>query len=434
MGAERRVVVTGMGALTPLNSGFLDLDKLVEEYWEGLIAGKSGIKKIEDSNRVNLAGFSVNIGALIPFDISDYHDFFTKRELRRTDRFTQYALIAAHGALIDAELLDYSDKDRIGVIVGTGVGGLTTTEDQKEELTKGLIEPRRIDLNIIPKIMVNAAAGNIAIKYGFAGPNYSTSSACASSAHAIYDAALNILAGKADIIVTGGAECAITQLGYGGFSNMKALSKNPDPEKASRPFDKNRDGFVLGEGSAILVLEGLESAKKRGAKIYAELLASYANCDASHITAPHKDGAQIKKAMRSALDEADLIPEQIGYINAHGTSTPLNDRIESQAIIEVFGEYAFDGLLVSSTKSMTGHLLGAAPAIEAIASIKALRTGIVPPTINYETHDPDLADSNARHLDYVPNKAKEKGLEAVMSNSFGFGGHNAVLVFGKYPE
>jgi 3-oxoacyl-[acyl-carrier-protein] synthase II len=429
---KRRIVITGMGVLTPLNSKDTPIENLVEEFWGKLVEGTNGVERLNGSSRIDLSEFPVSIGGLVKFDVSQYMRdtklFDNKREVRQVDPFSRYALVAAYAAIADAGLLDYEDKERIGVIVGTGVGGLSTLEEQKKTLLeKGI---RRVRPITVPMIMPNAASGNIAIKYGFSGPNYGATSACASAAHAIYDSLLNILAGKADIMVTGGSECAVTPLGFACFSLIRALSRNPDPD-ASSPFDKDRDGFVMAEGSGILVLEEYEHAKKRGTKIYAELLSAYASCDAAHITAPRKDGNQVRRAMRSALGEAGLEPEQIGHVNAHGTSTQYNDRIEAQAIIDVFGEHAFNGLLVSSTKSMTGHSLGATAAVEAIASICALREGIVPPTIHYKTPDPELADSTGRQLDYVPNEAREKKLEAVMSNSLGFGGPNCVLVFGK---
>ena len=433
---RRRVVVTGMGALTPLNTEHSAIEDLVEEFWEKLIIGTNAVQKIENSERIDLAGFPVDIGALIKFDVAQYMGkskvFDKRKEINQTDPFVKYAFVATHAALMDAGLLNYENKERVGVIVGTGVGGLSIIEEQKIRLLeKG---PLKVHPLTVPMIMVNAASGNIAIKYGFVGPNYDTSSACASAAHAIYTSLLNILAGKADIMITGGSECAVTPLGYAAFSNIRALSRNPDPETASRPFDKNRDGFIIGEGAGILVLEELEHAKKRGAKIYAELLSAYANCDANHITAPREDGKQIKRAMKSALTEAKLTPEQVGYVSAHGTSTQYNDLVEAQAIIDVFGEHSFNGLLVSSIKSMIGHLIGAAGSVQAIASILSLNYGIVPPTIHYNTPDPELADKKGRQLDYVANEAKKTNLEAVMSNSLGFGGPNCVLVFGKPLE
>ena len=431
MECARRVVVTGLGALTPLNTQETKIDALVDEFWQKLLDGENAIKTIEDSRRVDLEGFRVKIGALINHDPIVY-GAFDKKDKERTDLFTQYALVAANAALTDARIIDSTeiDREKIGVIIGSGIGGITTIEDGKKGLVTGETKPRRIGQLMSAKAMPNAASIYIAMKYGFNGSNYAVACACASAGHAIYDAALNIKAGKADVMITGGAECAITQLGYGSFASLGALTRNTDPDKASRPFDANRDGFVLGEGSGIIVLEEREHARARHAPIYAELLGSRTTCDAYHITHPDPDGTQITRAMRLAIEDAGIEPSDIGYVNAHGTSTKLNDEIETKAIMKVFGEHAFNGLLVSSTKSMIGHALGAAGALEAIASVLSLRSSFVHPTINYETPDPELADPSGRYLDYVANKARVvNGLQAVMSNSFGFGGANAVLVF-----
>lgn len=427
----RRVVVTGLGVLTPLNTQGTKIDALVDEFWQKLLTGENAIKTIEDSERVDLEGFRVKIGALINHD-PIFYNVFDERDKKRTDLFTQYALVAANAALTDAGLTDNTkiNREKIGVIIGSGIGGVTTIEDGKKGLVTGETDPRRIDQLTSAKAMPNAASVYIAMKYGFNGPNYAVACACASAGHAIYNAALNIEAGKAYVMITGGAECAITQLGYGSFASLRALTRNKDPDKASRPFDANRDGFVLGEGSGIIVLEELEHAIARDAPIYAELLGSYVTCDAYHITHPDPDGTQITRAMRLAIKDAGLEPSDIRYVNAHGTSTKLNDKIETKAIMEVFGEHAFNGLLVSSTKSMIGHALGAAGALEAIASVLSLRDSFVHPTRNYETPDPELAGPSGRYLDYVAENARSVSrLKTVMSNSFGFGGANAVLVF-----
>ncbi len=435
----KRVVVTGLGTLSSLNDKSTEIENLVEEFWQKIVNGESGIRHISELNRSdefiqevknNLHDYKTNIFGLLNFDISDYMNqtrvFDLKEDIKKPSFFIKCSLITAYAALKDAKLDDFKDKyEKAGVIIGSGIGGIPEIEEE--------IKKPRISALAIPHVIINAASAAISKKYNFHGPNCGIVTACASSSHAIHYAAKEILSGDADFIVTGGAEGSLAKISLGGFSSMKALSKrNNDPKTASRPFDKDRDGFVMAEGAGILVLEELEHAKKRGVNIYAELLSSYTNSDAYHLAAPDPEGIYVKSAMEKALKKAGLKPEQIGYINAHGTSTPLNDKTESKAIIDVFGEYSFDGLLVSSTKSMTGHMLGAAGAIEAIASIYALNKGIVPPTINYRTPDPELADQKGRHIDYVPNKARKKDLEAVMSNAFGFGGHNAVLIFGKY--
>jgi 3-oxoacyl-[acyl-carrier-protein] synthase II len=433
----RRVVVTGLGAITPLNKSTC-VDEMVDEFWTGLLEGRSGVERIIDNSRVKLAGFPVNIAGTVKVDPGaivsrgSTKPLIKGKECRKLDRFSQYALIASDAALSDAGLLGNSalDADRVGVILGTGVGGLTTTEAQKEKLARGEIRPERIYLFTIPMIMPNAAPGNVAIRHGFQGPNYSVNSACASATSAIYDAAEKIRYGRADIMVTGGTESTMTQLGFGGFANIKALSKNGgDPAQVSRPFDRDRDGFVLGEGAGVLILEEYEHARKRCANIHAEYLGGHANCDAHHITEPNQ--AVIEKAIAGALRDAGVPTDCVGYINAHGTSTRMNDSVETKAIMNVFGAHAFNGLRVSATKSMIGHSLGASGALGAIVAILSMEKGVVHPTLNYETPDPELIGPYGRHLNYVPDHSQEKRLDVAMVNSFGFGGHNAVLVFGR---
>jgi 3-oxoacyl-[acyl-carrier-protein] synthase II len=409
--SRRRVVVTGLGIVCPVGIG-------VDESWRGIVAGKSGIGPI---TQFDASSFPTRIaGEVKNFEAEKYMD---KKEIRRNDRFIQLAMAAGDMAMKDSGLdMSREDPERIGAIVGAGLGGLDTLEGtHKQFLEKGV---RKIGPFFIPSLIVNLAPGQIALKYGLKGPNYSPVSACATSNHSIGDALMLIERGMADVMLTGGAEATITPLGIGGFCAARALSERNDaPEKASRPFDKQRDGFVSGEGSGILVVEEYEHAKKRGAKIYCELAGYGATADAYHITSPAPGGEGGARAMKMALADAGLNPEQVGYVNTHGTSTPAGDPAECQAVKKVFGEYAKKGLAISSTKSMTGHLLGAAGGIEAVFSVLALTTGVLPPTINVEEQDPEC------DLDVIPNVAREKRVNAVLSNSFGFGGTNAVLCF-----
>ncbi|PXW93114.1 3-oxoacyl-[acyl-carrier-protein] synthase II [Streptohalobacillus salinus] len=409
---RKRVVVTGMGAITPIGS-------TIDELWRNLLAGHSGVGPI---TKVNADDFPAKVAAeLTDFDASDYME---KKDAKRMDLFTQYALAAAKLAVADAKLeINEENNERVGVWVGSGIGGLTTYEEQFHKFVeKGY---RRVSPFLVPMLIPDMAAGQISIHLGAKGINSCTVTACATGTNSIGDAFKVIERGDQDIMITGGAEAPITNLAVAGFASAKALSSNPDPKTASRPFDKNRDGFVMGEGAGILVLESLESAQARGADIYAEIVGYGSTADAYHITAPAPHGEGAQRAMKQAIKDAGLEVEAIQYINAHGTSTPLNDKFETEAIKGVFGDYAKQ-LLVSSTKSMTGHLLGAAGAVEAIASIKAITDQVVPPTINLETPDPDC------DLDYVANVKREAAVDCVLSNSLGFGGHNACLVFKKF--
>ncbi|MCB0688406.1 MAG: beta-ketoacyl-ACP synthase II [Saprospiraceae bacterium] len=410
----RRVVVTGIGALTPIGNN-------VNEYAEGLKLGKSGAANI---THFDATSFKTHFACEVK-DI-DIQQFIEAREVRRLDKFTQYALVVAEEAMKDSGLdLEAIDLDRIGVIWGSGIGGLRSLEQEIEENTNAEIP--RYNPFMIPKMIADIAPGHISIKYGLRGVNFGTVSACASATHAFITALDNIRLGRADIIVSGGSEAAVTRAGIGGFGSMKALSqRNDDPSTASRPFDKDRDGFVLGEGAGCLILEEYEHAKKRGAKIYAELSGGGMTADAYHITAPHPEGMGASQVMRLTLADAQLNPEEIDYINVHGTSTPLGDVAELKAISTVFGDHAFD-LNISSTKSMTGHLLGASGAVEAVAAILAMQDGFIPPTINHFSNDPDI-DSR---FNLTFNEAQEKTLNIVLSNTFGFGGHNACVIFKK---
>jgi 3-oxoacyl-[acyl-carrier-protein] synthase II len=409
--SRRRVVVTGMGLVSPVGIG-------VEQSWAALVAGKSGIGPI---TLFDASTFPTRIaGEVKGFDPSQYMD---RKEVRRNDRFIQFALAAADMAVKDASLdMSKEDGDRVGCIIGAGMGGLGTIEDEHTTFTqKGV---KRIGPFFIPSLIINLAPGQISIKYGMKGPNFSPVSACATGNHSIGDAMIYIERGMADVMLTGGCEATITPLGIGGFCAARAMSERNDaPTQASRPFDKGRDGFVAGEGSGILVLEEYEHAKKRGARIYAELVGYGATADANHITSPAPEGEGGQRAMRMALRDAGISPDQVGYVNTHGTSTPQGDVAECQAINKVFGEHARKGLLVSSTKSMTGHLLGAAGGLEAVVTVMALSRGVLPPTINVEDQDPEC------QLDVIPNQAREKRVEYAMSNSFGFGGTNAVVMF-----
>ncbi len=411
----KRVVVTGAGALTPIGN-------TLQQYWEGLKAGKSGAAPI---TRFNASLFKTKFACEIKgFNIEDFMD---RKEGRKLDPFAQYAMVVADEAIADANLpLTELDPDRVGVIWGSGIGGLFTFQEEVKSFAKGDGTPR-FNPFFIPKMIADLSAGHISIKYGFRGPNFVTVSACASSTNAIYDAFTYLRLGKADIIVTGGSEAAVCEAGVGGFNAMKALSeRNDSPETASRPYDKDRDGFVLGEGAGALILEEYEHAKKRGAKIYAEVIGGGLSADAYHITAPHPEGAGIIKVMQNALDEAGIKPEEVDYINTHGTSTPLGDLGEIKAIQAVFGEQAYK-MNISSTKSMTGHLLGAAGAIEALACILALNEGIVAPTINHFTDDDGLDP----RLNLTFNKAQKREVKVALSNTFGFGGHNASIILKK---
>lgn len=411
----KRVVVTGAGALTPIGNN-------LQQYWEGLKAGKSGAAPI---TRFNASLFKTKFAC----EVKDFkiEDFMDRKEGRKLDPFAQYAMVVADEAIADANLpLSELNPDRVGVIWGSGIGGLFTFQEEVKSFAKGDGTPR-FNPFFIPKMIADLSAGHISIKYGFRGPNFVTVSACASSTNAIYDAFTYLRLGKADIIVTGGSEAAVCEAGVGGFNAMKALSeRNDSPETASRPYDKDRDGFVLGEGAGALILEEYEHAKKRGAKIYAEVIGGGLSADAYHITAPHPEGAGIIKVMENALAEAGIKPEEVDYVNTHGTSTPLGDIGEIKAIQAVFGEQAYK-MNISSTKSMTGHLLGAAGAIEALACILALKEGVVSPTINHFTDDEGLDP----RLNLTFNKAQKRDVKIALSNTFGFGGHNASIILKK---
>jgi 3-oxoacyl-[acyl-carrier-protein] synthase II len=413
---RRRVVVTGMGIISPLG---LTRDTT----WQAAKEGKSGVGKI---TRFDASAFSTHIAAEVRgFSPDAFIDF---KDQKKQDLFSQYAIAATHEALTEAKLIDSLapyDATRIGCVLGVGIGGLYILEKYHAAFLEG--GPKKISPFLIPGMISNLGPGNVAIKYGLKGPNYTVTSACTSSTHAIGEAYRMIAEGLQDVMVTGGSESTVSPIGIGGFCALKALStRNEEPEKASRPFDKDRDGFVLGEGCAILLLEALDSAVKRGAPIYAEVLGYGTSCDAYHMTAPCVDGEGAVRCMRNALEWAGLKPEAVNYLNAHGTSTPANDVSETAAIKTAFGDWAKKGLLVSSTKSMTGHLLGAAGAIEAAFSVLAIKDSVVPPTINLDNPDEGC------DLDYVPHKARQHNVDVAMSNSFGFGGTNATLVFGKY--
>jgi 3-oxoacyl-[acyl-carrier-protein] synthase II len=411
----KRVVVTGMGALTPIGN-------TLDEYWNGLVNGKSGSAPV---TYYDTEKFKVKFACeLKNFDSSE---FFDRKEARKLDRFAQYALVSSDEAIKDSGLnLDMLDKFRVGVIWGAGIGGLETFQNEVLNFAAGDGSPR-FNPFFIPKMIADIAPGHISIKHGFMGPNYTTVSACASSANALIDAMNYIRLGYCDVIVSGGSEAAVTIAGMGGFGAMHALSKrNDSPETASRPFDATRDGFVLGEGAGALILEEYEHAKARGAKIYAELAGGGLSSDAHHMTAPHPEGIGVVRVMQNCLKDAGLKPEDVDAINTHGTSTPLGDVAELKAISEVFGNHA-KNININSTKSMTGHLLGAAGAIEAIASIMAMKHGIVPPTINHTTVDENI-DPN---LNLTLNKAQKREVNVAVSNTFGFGGHNACVVFKK---
>ncbi|RXK59330.1 beta-ketoacyl-[acyl-carrier-protein] synthase II [Lacibacter luteus] len=412
----KRVVVTGIGALTPLG-------KTLDEYWEGLTNGVSGADFIK---QFDCSKFKTRFACEVKeFDATTYLD---KKEARKIDRFTQFALVVSDQAVKDAGISkDNVDVDRVGVIFASGIGGLITFQEEVVNFANGDGTPR-FNPFFIPKMILDIAAGQISMRHGFRGPNFAVVSACASSTNAIIDAYDNIRLGKADIILTGGSEAVVSAAGVGGFNAMKALSeRNDDPATASRPFDKDRDGFVMGEGAGMLVLESLEHALKRGAKIYCEIAGGGATADAHHITAPHPEGLGAKNVMTAALKDAGLQASDIDYINVHGTSTPLGDIAETKAIMSVFGEHAYN-LNISSTKSMTGHCLGAAGALEAIACVMSVVHDIVPPTINHFTDDPELDPK----LNFTFNKAQKRTVRAALSNTFGFGGHNASVIVKKY--
>lgn len=412
----RRVVVTGLGALTPIGNG-------VSNYWEGLKNGVSGADIIK---QFDASKFKTRFACeLKDFNVDDYID---RKESKRLDRFSQIALITAEEAVKHSGLLESNvNKDRVGVIWGSGIGGMITFIEEMSNFNSGDGTPR-FNPFFIPKLILDIAAGHISMKYGFAGPNFATVSACASSTNAIIDAVNYIRLGKADVFVAGGSEAVVTQAGVGGFNAMKALSeRNDDPTTASRPFDKDRDGFVLGEGGGCLIIEDLEHAKARGANIICEIAGAGMSADAYHLTAPHPEGKGVILVMNEALKDAGMQPADIDYINVHGTSTPLGDIAEIKAITQVFGEEVYN-VNISSTKSMTGHLLGAAGAIEAIAAILAVQHDIVPPTINHFTDD----EAFDPKINFTFNKAQERTVNAAISNTFGFGGHNASIIVKKY--
>ena len=418
MSKKRRVVVTGLGVVSPIGS-------TIEEFWKSLLEGKSGVKRLRCFDPTH---FPCKIAAEVKgFDPSGY---LSAKDMKRMDRFVQFAVVAAKMAVADAGLnLDSEDRNRIGVVVGSGIGGLHTVEkEHKQYINLGPEKgPDRISPFLIPMLIVNMASGQVSITLGLKGPNTSIATACATGNHAIGDAYRIIEMGEADAMVCGGSEAATTYMGFGGFCALKALSTayNDEPERASRPFDKNRDGFVMGEGSGVVVLEEADRARKRNARIYCEMIGYGMSGDAYHMTAPDPEGDGGMRCLRAALKDAGIKPQEVDYINAHGTSTLYNDKIETLAIKKVFGDYA-KKVAISSTKSVMGHLLGAAGGVELIVSALAIKEGIIPPTINYETPDPDC------DLDYVPNKPRAAKLKVVMSNALGFGGHNATLVVRKF--
>ena len=411
----KRVVITGLGTLTPIGNN-------VSQFWDALLRGVSGAGLI---TRFDSTNFKCKIAA----EVKDFDPavFFDRKEIRKIDLFSQYGMVAADEAILDAGLdIDHLNKDRVGVIFGTGMGGSKSFQDELVSFARGNLVPRFSPF-FVTKTITDICAGLISIKYGFRGPNYSTSAACASSAMAISDAFMMLRMGKADLFVAGGSEAAIIEAGIGGFSSMQALSlRNDDPLTASRPFDKDRDGFVLGEGAGALILEELEHAKARGAKIYAEITGAGLSADAYHIAASHPEGLGALMAMRMAIEESGMLLTDVDHINAHGTSTPIGDISEPKAVVSLFGDHA-NHITLNSTKSMTGHLLGAAGAIEAIATILAVQHDVIPPTINHFTDDPDIPA-----LDFSFNKPTHRRVDFALSNTFGFGGHNACLAFRKY--
>jgi len=414
----KRVVVTGIGALTPIGNN-------VAEYWGNLLKGVSGAGHISYFNTEN---FKTRIACQLKNYVPTDH--FTNKELSKLDRSSQYALISTEEALEDAHFdWDRLDKDRVGVVFGTGIGGLTSSEEAVQQFMLQDRVPRFSPYHLL-RVLANTVAGSIALRYGFTGPNYITTSACASSANAISDACYAIAIGKSDVIVTGGTESAIIELAVGGFNAMRALSvRNDDPEHASRPFDRDRDGFVMGEGAATLILESLEHAKARGARIYAEVVGVGMSADIYNIVAPDPNGKAAVQSMESALRSADLRPEDVDYINTHGTSTPLGDLSECRAIAKLFGDHA-PKMAINSTKSMTGHLLGAGPAVESVAICCTMRDGLVHPTINLDHLDPQIPSN----WNFVPGEAIAREVKVVMTNSFGFGGHNVSLLYKKFEE
>ena len=414
----KRVVVTGIGALTPIGNN-------VAEYWSNLLKGKSGAGHITYFNAEKFkTKFACQLKGYEP------SEHFNPKELTKLDRCAQYALVTTEEAIRDANIdLERLDKGRVGVVYGTGIGGLTSSEEAVQQFMQQDREPRFSPYHLL-RVLANTVSGSIALKYGFTGPNYITTSACASSANAIGDACYAIALGKSDMVITGGTESAIIELGIGGFNAMRALStRNDEPERASRPFDKDRDGFVMGEGAATLVLESLDHAKARGAKIYAEVVGVGMSADTYHIAAPEPGGKAAKLSMESALRSAGMRPEEIDYINTHGTSTPLGDLSECRAIELLFGDHA-PKMAINSTKSMIGHLLGAGPAVESVAILCSMRDGMVHPTINLDHLDPQLPSN----WNFVPKEAIPFTVNAAMSNSFGFGGHNVTLLYVRYQE
>ncbi|PKP35630.1 MAG: beta-ketoacyl-[acyl-carrier-protein] synthase II [Bacteroidetes bacterium HGW-Bacteroidetes-17] len=412
----KRVVVTGLGAITPLGNS-------VPELWDGLVNGVSGAGPI---TQFDSSKFKTQIACEVKnFDITNYMD---RKEARKHDRYSQFALVSADQAIADAGFdMEKIDLDRIGVIWASGIGGIKTFQEEILEFGKGDGTPR-FNPFFIPKMIADIASGHISIKYGFRGPNFATVSACASSANALTDAFNLIRLGKADAFVTGGSEAAVTEGGVGGFNALHAISTlNDDPKTASRPFDKDRDGFVLGEGGCALIFEELEHALKRGARIYAEVAGCGLSADAHHMTAPHPDGLGAKNCMKNAIEDAGLKLTDVDHINTHGTSTPVGDIAEPKAIVGLFGEHAYK-ININSTKSMTGHLLGAAGAVEAIATILAVQNDIVPPTINHFTDDPEIDNK----LNFTFHKAQKRVINVALSNTFGFGGHNASIIFKKF--
>lgn len=412
---DRRVAVTGIGAVTPIGND-------ASSYWDALIHGKSGVSYI---TRFDAEQYDVRIAAEVKeFDVTQYID---PKEARRMDPFTHYGLVAGDEAVRDSGLdFEKEDPTRCGVVVSSGIGGMIVYQNEQRKLfEKG---PKRVSPFFIPMMIPDITPGHLSIKYGCMGPNYSTVSACASGSHGIGAAFMHIERGDADVMITGGTECVITELAIAGFANMRALStRNDDPPRASRPFDAERDGFIVGEGAGVVVLEELTHAQKRGAKIYAELLGFGFTGDAYHITAPHPEGKGAALAMTKALRDGEVDFEKVDYLNAHGTSTPFNDKTETLAIKDVFKEHA-KNIWISSNKSMIGHLLGASGAVEFVGAVLTVKNGIIPPTINYEVPDPEC------DLDYVPNTAREKKVDVVLSNSFGFGGHNVSLCLKRFER
>ncbi len=409
-----KVVVTGIGVVSPVGSTLVS-------FWDNLTSGRSGISAVD---RFDASGVPTRVGGIVrDFNVDDFMD---PKEARRNDLYTRYAVGAGKMAMADAGLENGAgNPDRFGVVIGTGIGGMETIENQSRVLfEKG---PRRVSPFMIPSLIANIASGVVAIELGARGPNFAAVSACASGSHAIGESFHMLRHGRADVMLAGGSEAAITLLGYAGFCAMKAMSTgyNDEPERASRPFDLNRDGFIMGEGAGVLVLETEAHAKARGARIYCEVSGYAASCDAFHITSPDQEGYGLALALRNALEDAAMEPSGIDYVNAHGTSTKYNDKFETLALKKVFGEHAYE-MVVSSTKSMTGHLLGAAGGIEAAACCKAIETGVIPPTVNYETPDPDC------DLNYSPNVKTERAVGAAVSTNLGFGGHNTAVIFSRY--